>query len=350
MRRLVLASAASAAPMGAQGYQEAIAARAATALGQVVPTARVERFIARSVRSSLPGTRRLPMRLLQSASPRTRRLVGRAVYPADALVHRMELGLPPGAGPDIVTLHDVVAWTYPDEAPPPAAAADELRRADAVICVSHFTAQEAQARLGLTNVTVVHNGVDPRFFDAGPLPAGWLSAHGVRGPYVLYAGGSASRKNLPGLADAWARIAGTVADWQLVLAGPPSEGRTRLFADSPRVVHLGRVEDELMPSLVASAGCVVVPSHCEGFGLPALEAMAAGVPLVSSNRSSLPEIVGEAGLLVDPTPEALGEALHGVLTSSVDMSPMVLEGRRRAAQFTWDRSAAGHAAVWSRFL
>ncbi|MEQ1375299.1 glycosyltransferase, partial [Salmonella enterica] len=81
----------------------------------------------------------------------------------------------------------------------------------------------------------------------------------------------------------------------MALAGPRNPEREALFAGLPRVVHLGRLPDPLMPGLVAGAAAVVVPSLYEGFGLPALEAMAAGVPLLSSNRSSLPEVVGHAG-------------------------------------------------------
>ncbi len=105
-----------------------------------------------------------------------------------------------------------------------------------------------------------------------------------------------------------------------------------------------------MPSLVAAAGCVVVPSHYEGFGLPALEGMAAGVPVVSSNRSSLPEVVGDAGILVDPDPNTLAEGLLAVASSSVDLAAMRERGRQRAHLYTWERAADGHAAVWASLL
>ena len=347
---VVIATTATEAPMGAQAYERAVTARAATALGELGRACPVREVVARSLRSPLDGNRRLPMRWLYSARPTPRRALGRVVYPAHSLVHRMDLVLPPPPGPDVVTLHDLVSWEFADESSPVEAAAVELRRADAVICVSEFTARQARERLRLTNVAVVHHGVDRRYFDPAPLDSKWLPEHGILGPFFLYAGGSSARKNLAGLAAAWKAVSRQLPDWQLVLAGPRSDSRTSLFADSPRVVHLGRVDDAVMPSLVAAAACVVVPSHYEGFGLPALEGMAAGVPVVSSNRSSLPEVVGDAGILVQPTPEALGEGLLAVASESLDLVAMTERGRQRARHFTWERSADGHAAVWASLL
>jgi glycosyltransferase involved in cell wall biosynthesis len=336
--------------MGAQAYEQAITVRASAALVRAGHSGAVQEVVARSLRSPLHGNRRLPMGWLSSARPSARRLLGHLVYPRRALVHRMDLVLPPPPGPDVVTLHDLVSWDFADESTPVRAAAAELRRADAVICVSEFTATQASERLGLTDVTVVHNGVDERYFDPPSLDAAWLARHGIPGPFVLYAGGSSARKNLPGLAAAWRLASRGLPDWHLVLAGPRSHSRTTLFGGLPRVVHLGRVEDAVMPSLVAAAGCVVVPSLYEGFGLPALEGMAAGVPVVSSNRSSLPEVVGDAGILVDPAPDALAEGLLAVASSSVDLAAMTERGRQRAQHFTWERAADGHAAVWASLL
>lgn len=102
-----------------------------------------------------------------------------------------------------------------------------------------------------------------------------------------------------------------------------------------------------MPGLVAGAAAVVVPSLYEGFGLPALEAMAAGVPLLSSNRSSLPEVVGSAATLVEPTGPGLAEGLEFVAGGDARVRELVSRGRDRAAQFTWSRSAQRHAEVWA---
>jgi glycosyltransferase involved in cell wall biosynthesis len=347
---VVVATTAVETPMGAQAYQEAVVARAPAALEALRPGATFARSVARSLRSPLPGTVRLPMGLLRTAGPGVRRTLGALAYPRGSLVHRMDLILPPPAGPDVVTLHDVVAWTFPDEERPATNAPTELRAADAVICVSQFTADQATELLGLRNTVVVHNGVDERYFDPPPLDPGRRTELGLPERYVLYAGGSAARKNLPALSAAWRAVAASLPDWGLVLAGPTSPARLELFAGVPRVTHLGRLADETMPGLVAGAGLVVVPSTYEGFGLPALEAMATGVPLVSSNRSSLPEVVGGCGILVDPTTDGLADGILAGARGGADVEAMVARASRRAREFTWERSAAGHAAVWARLL
>ena len=169
--RLTIATIATDTPMGAQAYQEQIARRASAALGEPGEDPwTVDRAIVRSLRSPLPGNRRLPMSRVATASARIRRLIGRFLYGRGAVTHRMNLELPPAPHGDVVTLHDIVAWLFPDESAPVAAAAQEARDADAVICVSEFTASEASAFLGVRNPHVIHNGVDERFFDAAPAP------------------------------------------------------------------------------------------------------------------------------------------------------------------------------------
>ncbi|WP_238695274.1 glycosyltransferase family 4 protein [Ornithinimicrobium flavum] len=262
----------------------------------------------------------------------------------------MDLILPPPAGPDVVTLHDVVAWEFKDESAPVAAAASELRAADAVICVSQFTAGEAERLLGLKDAVVIPNGVGEEYFSAVPLSPEQLTDVGLRQPYLLYAGGSAARKNLPGLAEAWRLVHDRLPEHSLALAGPRNRARDALFAGLPRIVHLGRLPDPLMPGLVAAAAVVVVPSLYEGFGLPALEAMAAGVPLVASNRASLPEVVGGAGTLVDPFGPSLAEGLEYAAGGGMAITAMVKKARGRATTFTWERSARQHAEVWGSLV
>ncbi|WOP17216.1 glycosyltransferase family 1 protein [Raineyella sp. LH-20] len=347
MPRLSIATLATEAPMGAQVYQEEIASRAAAALDALAPDWAVERLIARSLRSPLAGNRRLPMGWLTHASPAARRALGRVVYRPDAVVHRMNLELPPPPGPDVITLHDVVAWKYSDESAPVAAAAEEARRADAVICVSRFTAQEAVELLGIRDPYVVHNGVDPRFFDPTPLDRTTLATLGVSGSYVLTAGGASRRKNLEGLAAAWPAVHSARPDLTLVLSGPDHPRRTALFGHLTGVRSVGRVAAELVPGLMAAASAVVVPSLYEGFGLPALEGMAAGVPVVAARTSSLPEVVGDSGVLVDPTPDELAAGILWATSDDPAIAALVAAGRRRSRRFTWEASAAGHAEVWA---
>ena len=349
MRRLSIASIAVDAPMGAQGYQERIAQNAQTALDTVSPSDPLfaRRLIVRSLRSPLAGNRRLPIGYLSTASAAVRREVGRLLFASDAVSHRMNLELPPSPRGDVVTLHDVVAWQFPDESEPIPVAADELRRADAVICVSEFTADQASEMFGLRNVHVVHNGVDARFFDSAPLPPNELRGLGVADRYVLHSGGASARKNLAALADAWPGVRAALPDVTLLMTGPAHAARTSLFKHLPGVVLAGRLPDAVMPAIVAGAAAVVIPSLHEGFGLPAVEAMAAGVPVVAAATSSLPEVVGDAGLLVPPTATGLTRGLLDALSDSPDVDRLREIGRERAKRFSWEESARAHARIWS---
>lgn len=347
MARLTIATVAVGTPMGQQVYEREVSARAAAALGGDVE---VVRSVTRTLRSPLPGTARLPHRLLHDAPTGLRRAVGAAMYRGADVVHRMGMSLPPARVPEIVTVHDTVAWRFPDESRPETFAPAELRRARAVVSVSRFAADDVAERLGLERVHVVHNGVDERLTGARPAPAARLRALGIEGPYVLHAGGSSLRKNLEGLADAWPKVRSRFPGVSLVLAGPPSSRRDRLFGALDGAVRVGRVPDADVPGLLAAAAAVVVPSVYEGFGLPALEGLAVGTPVVAADRSSLPEVCGDAAVLVEPDGPAIAAGLEHVLAGGGDVDRMVARGRERARRFTWDASAAAHARLWRDVL
>ncbi len=343
--RLAIATTATHVPMGAQVYQQEITVRAAAALASVGVDWPVQRVVARSLRSPLAGTLRLPMRRLERAGARERRALGALVYPRGALVHRMELGLPPARG-EVLTMHDVVAWRFSDEGNPPASARDELRAAAAVICVSQSTADDVAEMFGVERVHVAHPGVDDRFREPGSLTGAERVQLGIPGRYLLHAGGASQRKNLEGLAAAWRSVHAAVGDVSLVLAGPPHSRRDELFRDLPRAIRVGRLPDGVLPKLMAGAEAVVVPSLYEGFGLPVLESMAAGTPVVAARTSSLPEVAGDAAVLVDPDGPAIAEGIRYVLGADFDRDGAVAAGFARSAGFDWTTSAEAHARVW----
>ena len=341
--RLALATLAVGQPMGQQVYEQELGQRASAELG---PEWDVDRIAVRTLRSPLPGTVRVPSRLLIGASPALRRLAGQLIYRGGGIVHRMDLRLPPAPRPEVLTVHDVVALRFPDEGHLPSDASSTAQRAAVVICPSQFAADEVASGLGVVAPVAIHNGVNERFFGSTPLPEAELAGRGITSPFVVHAGGCSARKNLSGLADAWPLVRSVRPDAVLVLLGPQDDRRDRLFAPLAGTVRLGRVDDATVQGLMAAAAAVVVPSTYEGFGLPALEAMAVGVPVVAANRSSLPEVCGDAAYLVEPDGPGLAEGLVAALAGGPETGAMIERGRQRARRFTWEASAAAHAAVW----
>lgn len=270
------------------------------------------------------------------------------LYSGDAVTHRMNLEIPPHPSRDVVTIHDTVAWRYPDESAPVPTAAVEAQRAAAVICVSRFGADEVAHMLGVREPIVVANGVDARFYDAAPLTPDERVRVGLPERYILHAGGASRRKNLEALAAAWPRVYDEHPEMRLVLAGPEHPRRTQLFSGLAGAMLTGRLPSEIMPGLVAGAATVVVPSLYEGFGLPALEAMAAKVPVVAADTSALSEVVSGAGILTAPTAEGVLDGLLAAISGESEVQKLVTAGRHRAAEFTWQRSAEAHAAVWNQ--
>ena len=165
--------------------------------------------------------------------------------------------------------------------------------------------------------------------------------------YLLFVGTLDARKNVGGLLDAYSRLLSARVDLpRLILAGAATADAAAWLEDiaraplAGRVEHVGYVGPDRRASLFQGARLFVLPSFEEGFGLPALEAMAAGVPVVASNRGSLPEVVGDAGLLIDPDdPEALASAIARILSEPALWQALRQKGFERAGRFSWDQTA-----------
>jgi glycosyltransferase involved in cell wall biosynthesis len=184
-----------------------------------------------------------------------------------------------------------------------------------------------------------------------------LREYGVEPPYILYVGALESRKNLPRLLEAYARLRAWSPQWRLVIVGArkwkfsPIFDTVQRLALEGHVTFTGYVADEHLPALFTGADLFAFPSLYEGFGLPVLEAMACGAPVVTSNTSSLPEVAGDAALLVDPYDvEQIAQAMWLVLSQPALAAQLRAKGLARAAQFTWERTARETIAVYERVL
>ncbi|HBY62716.1 MAG TPA: hypothetical protein DEH78_23075 [Solibacterales bacterium] len=223
-----------------------------------------------------------------------------------------------------------------------------LAKAAGIIAISAHTKRDAIERLRLepSRVWVIYPGIVQEFFDAKPAGDEWLAAHGLRKPFVLCLGTIEPRKNTERLLNSWDRLPASLRDeFELVVAGSPgwkSEAVLhRLRNGGGSVRYLGYVPEGDLPALIASATAVAYPSLYEGFGFPAVQAMACGVPLLTSNVSCLPEVCGEAAVYADPRSEAeISARLADVLTSPSLRGALAERGRQQAARYTWDRCAA----------
>jgi glycosyltransferase involved in cell wall biosynthesis len=224
------------------------------------------------------------------------------------------------------------------------------RRVQHLIAVSEFTKQRLVERFGIRpeKITVVWNGVDAQFRQrSADEIAEVREALGIRSPrYLLSLGSLEPRKNLRLLLGAWGKLGRELPDdLSLVVVG--AKGSLQVFRDAsineiPEGVHFtGYARQEHLPALYSGALALVYPSLYEGFGLPPLEAMACGTPVIASNTTSLPEVTGGAALLIDPlNEEAIAEAILRVVGDEGLREAMSVRSLAHASKLTWDRSAA----------
>jgi glycosyltransferase involved in cell wall biosynthesis len=330
-------------PMGQQHYESALR-QGLTGQASAGWRISVRRVV--SLRSQVRGDVRLPTRALAAAPYAAVAPLAQLAYGRAQLVHRFDLRLPPRLGQEVVTVHDLPPLRFDDEGSLPRWAITGARQAVGVICPSEFAADEVSALLGVRRVWVVPNGVSPEVATATPISSTELAENGIHGPFVLHAGGATRRKNLDALARAWTSVAARCPDVHLVLCGPPHPRRRQLFVQAERVHSLGYLRPATVARFMRAAAAVVVPSLYEGFGLPALEGMAAGVPVVAAETGALPEVCGGAALLVPATAGGIADGLLEVLEDGGRAARLCRLGPARAARFSWARTADETLAVY----
>ncbi|HDQ73616.1 MAG TPA: glycosyltransferase family 1 protein [Chloroflexi bacterium] len=289
------------------------------------------------------------------------------IIPGATLFHATEHLLMPLRGvPTVLTVHDLIFRHLPEHHKPLNRWYLNLtmplycRRADHIIAVSECTKRDLIAAYGiaLEKVSVIHEAADPRFRPQPPDAVAALRArYGLPPRYLLFVSTIEPRKNLTRLLAAFEAVYADGLSDGWVVVGKRGWLCDDFFAALERspareaVVLPGYVPDEDLPAVYAGAQALVFPSLYEGFGLPVLEAMACGAPVVTSTTSSLPEVGGEAALYCDPTDT---ESMIGVLRQLLqdpEMRPaLARRGLARAAQFSWERTAAQTRVLYDAVL
>lgn len=294
----------------------------------------------------------LPRRLLYDAWNRASLpRVEHVVRPAPDVVHAPTWALPPTRSPLVVTVHDVAFLRDPSHFTERGvsffqrALARVVHEADTVLVPSLATARDCtEAGIEESRLVLVPHGV--RIRPGTPeAVATFRRRHGLERPYVLWTGTREPRKNLPTLLAAFDLLAAELPDVDLVLVGPAGWGSTPGPAARDRVRLLGRLSWDDLQLAYSGAAAFCFPSLWEGFGMPVLEAMAHGVPVVTSTGTSMAEVGGDAALLVDATdPAALAAALATAL--GPDGAVLAQRGQDRAATFTWEHAAEETARAY----
>ena len=271
-----------------------------------------------------------------------------------SLFHTCKFLNPPRGAKLTATVHDLTCWLLPETHRNANVAFEKhfaekiLKRADALIAVSESTRKDAVRILDLSSekIHVIHHGVADVFFSARAANADeFCSYHGIKRPYLLFVGTIEPRKNVDLLISAYNGLPRSItSQFDLVVAGPAgwlcTNTMMRLRQRVAGVRYVGYVPQKNLPGLFAGASAFVYPSLYEGFGLPVAEAMATGVPVITSAVSSLPEITDGAALLVDPRSEAeLRQAIETILTSPSVRTKLSERGRARARDLSWSECA-----------
>lgn len=289
------------------------------------------------------------------------------------LLHVTYVAPPVGTCPFVVTVHDISYTRYPQFFSPrdrwmlSTLVPMTMRRAACIITVSNHARREIVDRYGIASarVAVTYEAAAEQFVPvADPAQRETVRARyglpaAAAGRYFFALGNLQPRKNMARLIEAFARLRrhGDVDDVHLVIAGKAMWRESEVYAAveqaqlTDRVHFVGYVADEDLPALYSGALAFVYPSLYEGFGLPPLEAMACGTPVICSNAASLPEVVGDAAQLIIPTDvDGLAGALYALASDAGLRAALIDQGHHRAAQFSWRRCAEETLAVYRAAL
>lgn len=309
--------------------------------------------VAMDVAAAMPGVTiadlRVPVRLLNLAWhrlgwPSIESLTGAS----HDVVHSLHpLSLPSRSAAQVVTIHDLDFLTHPERTSAevrrdyPALAAMHARRADRVIVPSRYTAAHVEQLLHVAGdrITVCPPG-------APEWPAAPARRSAPEEPYLLFVGTLEPRKNVGVLLEAYAQLVIRRPDApRLVLAGKSTEHAARWLSAieipplAGKVEYRGYVADSDRRRLYEEASLFICPSLDEGFGLPVLEAMSLGIPVVASARGAIPEVLGDAGVLVEPDADAIRGAIERMIADPALAARYAAKGRGRSRQFSWTASA-----------
>jgi glycosyltransferase involved in cell wall biosynthesis len=269
-----------------------------------------------------------------------------------------------------VTIHDIIHLLYPQFLPSPAALVyarvmirRALRRADRIITVSYNSKRDLVDYFGIVpaRVDVIYNGVSPQFRSDVPEEDRTRVAakYGLRRPYLLFLGGEKPHKNVQNVVRAFGEARRVHPDLPhvLALAGPMPRNSARIDALiaaldlASAIARPGLIDEEDLPGLLSGADALLYPTLYEGFGLPVVEAMACGTPVLTSSTSALQEIAGGYSYLVDPLDvDAIARGILALATDPKVRADFVELGRKRALDFSWDKAAERTLEVYAEAL
>jgi glycosyltransferase involved in cell wall biosynthesis len=268
--------------------------------------------------------------------------------------------------PLVATIHDMTFFDHPEWHEPAKvpvfrrAIRRAVERATALVAVSDETARRMQAHFDGVDVTVIPLAVDHDRFcrtDNAAADRELLASCGISGSFVAFVGTIEPRKDVPTLLRAFDRIATSRDDLQLVIAGRDGWGvhevneAMRTMRCANRVIRPGFLPDEAIPALLRRARAVAYPSLAEGFGLPALEALACGAPLVTTRGSAMEDVVEGAATLIDPGDvSALAAALDALVDDGGESRRLRAAGPTVAAKYTWEACATSHVELYRRII